>query len=203
MRKWLIQEIENKLDNGISYIDEQDLDESTFEKEFKFNCRICLSGEWDKSDPLISICNWSGTVKYIHINWAKELLKCKMKIRRSEYYICLTWENMKWELWKERLPDKIEIPVDMSNTMKDSNLSLYESTRLVNLIETPEEILEFPYIMMEWLNPAMLKKNTSKIIFFIKMLEEKVIIGRGQAAQVRLPDISISRQHTVIYLTSK
>ncbi|CAI2385719.1 unnamed protein product [Moneuplotes crassus] len=192
-----------KLDNGVSYIDEQDLDESTFEKEFKFNCRICLSGECDKTDPLISICNCSGTVKYIHINCAKELLKCKMKIRRSEYYVCLTWENMKCELCKEKLPDTIEVPVDMSNTMKDSYLSLHESTRLVNLIDTPEEILEFPYIVMECLNSAMLKKNTSKIIFFIKMMEEKVIIGRGQAAQVRLPDISISRQHTAIYLTEK
>jgi len=33
------------------------------------------------------------------------------------------------------------------------------------------------------------------------MIEDKVIIGRGQAAQVRLADISISRQHTTLYLT--
>ena len=33
------------------------------------------------------------------------------------------------------------------------------------------------------------------------MIEDKVIVGRGQAAQVRLADISISRQHTTFYFT--
>ncbi|CAI2358854.1 unnamed protein product [Moneuplotes crassus] len=191
-----------KLELGASYIEDQSLDESTFEKEFKCNCRICLSGECDRADPLISICKCSGTAKYIHLTCAKELLKCKMKIKRSQHYISFTWESMICELCKGKLPDTVEIPTEASNSMKDSNLTLMENTKLVYLIDTPEEILEFPYIMMECLNVSMLKKNSSKIIYFIKMVEEKVIIGRGQAAQVRLADISISRQHTALYLTN-
>lgn len=122
-----------------------------------------------------------------------------MKMRKSEYYISCTWENIVCELCKAKIPDTVEIPSE-PNSMKDSSLTLQENTKIVNLIEVPEEVQEFPYIMMECLNTGMLKKNTAKIIYFVKMVEEKIVVGRGQAAQVRLADISISRQHTTIHL---
>lgn len=71
------------------------------------------------------------------------------------------------------------------------------------MIEVPDEVSDFPYIMMECLNVSLFKKKTSKVIYFIKMVENEVIIGRGQAANVRLADISISRKHTVFHLTKE
>ena len=46
-----------------------------------------------------------------------------------------------------------------------------------------------------------LNKATAKVIYFIKMIEESVVLGRGQIANVRLADISISRKHTTFRLT--
>jgi hypothetical protein len=78
----------------------------------------------------------------------------------------------------------------------DNNITALESSKLVNLIEVPEDVYQSPYLMMECLNVQMFKKKSAKVIYFIKMIEDKVVIGRGQAAHVRLADISISRQHT-------
>jgi E3 ubiquitin-protein ligase DOA10 len=35
-------------------------------------CRICLSENWTKENPLISPCNCNGTMKYIHLKCLSE-----------------------------------------------------------------------------------------------------------------------------------
>ena len=60
------------------FLDKVVVDEINTFNEPMFNCRICLSSEWSKEDPLITPCNCSGTCQYIHLAWVKEWLKSKM-----------------------------------------------------------------------------------------------------------------------------
>lgn len=188
------------IEHGSGYLDEQVYDEEQFGKEPKYTCRICLGWDWDRDDPMVSPCKCIGTVKYIHINCLKELLKSRMNTRKNEYYVSMSWENVFWELCKTKIPDTIHIKYE-SNSMRDSHVTSQEAIKMVHLIEVPEEIWDCPYIMMDCLNVPMFKKNTAKIVYFIRMWESTVVIGRGQSSNVRLADISISRQHTNFHLT--
>jgi len=185
---------------GDGYLEEQQADEESFSKDYKYTCRICLSGEWDKDDPLISACKWSGTCRFIHLACVKECLKSRMTERKTDYYVSLTWDNVFCELCKTKYPDTIQLEYD-SNSMRDSNVTCQEGMKMYHLIDVPEEVSQNPYVMMDWLNVSLFKKKTSKVVYFIKMIQETVIVGRGQAANVRLADISISRQHTNFHLT--
>ena len=55
--------------------------------------------------------------------------------------------------------------------------------------------------MLDCINVTSFRKSSSKVVYFIKMAEETVVLGRGQIANVRLADISISRKHTTFRLT--
>lgn len=39
-----------------------------------YTCRYCMEGESSESDPLISICKCSGSVKYLHLSCLREWL---------------------------------------------------------------------------------------------------------------------------------
>ena len=39
------------------------------------SCRICLSDEQERDNPMISPCKCDGTMKYIHVNCLKEWLQ--------------------------------------------------------------------------------------------------------------------------------
>lgn len=188
------------LEYGSGYLDEQIFDEEQFGKEPKYTCRICLGGECDRDDPMITPCKCIGTVRYIHLSCMKECLKSRMNIRKNEYYVSLTWENVFCELCKTKLPDTLHVKYD-NNSMRDSHITCQEAMKMIHLIDVPEEIGDSPYIMMDCLNVPMFKKNTSKIVYFIKLHESTVIVGRGQSSNVRLADISISRKHTNFHIT--
>jgi hypothetical protein len=130
----------------------------------------------------------------------RELLKSRVLMKNNAFYVSMSWENVFWELCKTKFPDTVELMSNNSN-MVDSHITAQESSKLVNLIEVPEDVYQSPYLMMECLNVQMFKKKSAKVIYFIKMIEDKVVIGRGQAAHVRLADISISRQHSWFHLT--
>lgn len=49
------------------YIDRVVYDEVNTFNEPIYSCRICLSSDCTKEDPLITPCNCSGTVQYIHL----------------------------------------------------------------------------------------------------------------------------------------
>lgn len=121
-------------------------------------------------------------------------------MRSNDYYVSMSWDNVFWELCKTKFPDTIELMCDTSN-IRDSLVTSQETSKFINLIDVPEDVQKSPYLMMECLNVQMFKKKSAKVIYFIKMIEDKIVVGRGQAAHVRLADISISRQHTWFHIT--
>lgn len=50
-------------------------------------CRICLSNNCNIKNPLLSICNCCGSTKYVHFDCLKSWFKCKVKMKKNEYYI--------------------------------------------------------------------------------------------------------------------
>ena len=52
----------------VKIVQERELDPNeVIETEGKHQCRICLASECSQEDPLISPCQCSGTMKYIHL----------------------------------------------------------------------------------------------------------------------------------------
>ena len=45
--------------------------------------RICLSEDSTKDNPLISPWKWSGTMKFIHLDWLKEWLNSKRSEKKG------------------------------------------------------------------------------------------------------------------------
>ena len=109
----------------------------------------------------------------------------------------MAWENISCELWKVRYPDSIIL------RMNDDQTEMSSKDTIIDLIEIDEEESENPYIMLDCINVATFRKESSKVVYFIKMNDKNVILGRGQAANVRLADISISRKHTIFRLSKE
>jgi len=143
--------------------------------------RICLSDlniDEENSNPIISPCKWSGTMKYIHYEWLKAWLNSKGVINRrngGDETVSYVWKSLDWELWKTKFPETF--------TVKNKQISLIN-------IEKPEG----PYIILE-----NMMNNTSRAIYVLGMSNRDTIkIGRGHDSDVRVADISVSRLHALI-----
>ena len=147
------------------------------EKHSKPLCRICLSEEHIKENPLIHPCNCDGTMKYIHLQCLRLLIQSKIKKTETDFCKVLTFKKLECEICKTSFPEKISI--------KGSLYSIIE-------IDKPDK----DYIILE----GLIKENPEeKSIFIIHFKDKKEIkIGRATDANIRLNDISVSRAHAVI-----
>lgn len=187
------------VDYDSGYLEEQLSKSDGFSNDYKFNCRIWLSGECDPDNPLISPCKWSGTMQYIHVDWVKEWLRNKMISKKTEFYTSMAWENIHWELCKTKFPDYVRIK---GKPLNNKHQEYYDEgeDQLIELIDIGEQDNNCPYVMLDCINVTSFRKSSSKVVYFIKMSADTVILGRGQVAHVRLADISISRKHTIFRL---
>ena len=76
----------------------------TFEPGGKQACRICLSDTHTKKDPLISPCQCSGSVQYIHVNCLREWLKTKLETTANGKSTIYTSDTPTCELCKSPFP---------------------------------------------------------------------------------------------------
>lgn len=85
---------------------EKSLDQSfrTENSENKIICRICLNGQDSCINPMLSPCNCSGSVKYIHLKCLHTWIKCKVDESQNENCITLLWKNFKCEICKGVIP---------------------------------------------------------------------------------------------------
>lgn len=140
--------------------------------------RICLSDEAEDGNPLISPCKWSGTMKYIHLNWLKEWLSSKKSEKKGIYFSSYLWENVFWELCKDNFTENVTTQFGVVNILG---------------IETPKS---GNYLLLEALNSGDILKKNTKIVHIIDFKKLKELsVGRGHDNKVRITDISISRLH--------
>ena len=87
----------------------------------QITCRICLDGETEEDDELITPCKCAGTMKYIHFKCLKEWLDSKKTFKESVNSFSCTWKQIECDLCREKFPEII--------FRNDKRLNLFEYTK--------------------------------------------------------------------------
>ena len=137
-------------------------------------CRICLSEISTPIDPLITPCRCAGTMRFIHLNCLKEWLKSKVSSRLSEKGMSYYLKDLTCELCKSNLPAFI--------THNDVKINLLT-------ISFPVK----PYIILEEFKP---ERNVKHGLHVISLNDNEYgTVGRGHDCDIKISDISVSRNH--------
>ena len=144
-------------------------------------CRICYLLNSDIENPLISPCNCSGSMKYIHYKCLKQCIAANLTKKIDVNYKYYSWNNYSCEICKKEYPKYFKI--------KDA---LYP---LIDL-----EINFSSYIICDYALYDDSKKKTSRTGFLVIKInddsdEDIITLGRSQSNRVKLKDISVSRCH--------
>jgi len=166
------QEYNKQCEDDIHYLKHHPIQE--MEENVDINCRICLHSENNEDNLLVSPCNCSGSVQYVHIDCLKHWIKSKCVIKSTGVCTEYSWKSLKCELCHKIFPD----------------IFVYK-TKLIQLID--HERLHPNSILMESL-PR--EGQSEKKMYLITVRPSNIIkIGRGHEVDVRINDISISRFH--------
>lgn len=180
---------DNKISNSVNsklkylYLKLKNINEKRKEKMFK--CRVCFcEGNFEGKNPLISPCNCTGSVKYIHLNCLRKWLtsKINMKCSQTNNIYCYSFKSLECEICKAVIPELVE----------------YRG-KFISLLDFKE--IEPPYLILQTMNQYNpLNKNLDFNIIFVMSFKIKnfLIIGRANNSDIRLSDISVSRNHSVI-----
>ena len=148
-------------------------------------CRICFSeGNFEDKNPLISPCNCTGSVKYIHLNCLRKWLTSKINIKSSPsgniYFY--SFKNLECEICKAIIPEQVE----------------FRGT-IISLLDFKD--VEPPYLLLQTMNQySPQSMNLEYNIIFVMSFKKKnfLMIGRSSNSDIKLNDISVSRSHSVI-----
>ncbi|OMJ65559.1 hypothetical protein SteCoe_37992 [Stentor coeruleus] len=150
-----------------------------------FQCRICLNDDNSIENPLIAPCKCTGSMGLIHLECLQRWLSSKVATRETNNSLSYSWKSLECELCKFKYPDRIQI-----------------KEKIVDLlfIKKPEN----NFIVLESVGPALGgQSNMSKTVNVISFQDRNIIrLGRGHDSDIRLPDISVSRDHANIKFTN-
>ena len=138
-------------------------------------CRICLSEEQSDDNLLISPCDCSGTVKYIHVVCLQEWLRTRLDSDNTGTIRTYHWKNIDCELCKTALP------------------------MVLLLGGYPKALVEInkpgiPFIILE----EACRRERSQIHVISMPIGSKAEIGRNPQCQIVLNDVSVSRNHCAL-----
>lgn len=63
-------------------------------------CRICISGESSKKNPLIAPCNCTGSMKFVHYECLKQWLNRDLNTVRNDNVTSYYWASFECEVCK-------------------------------------------------------------------------------------------------------
>ncbi len=136
-------------------------------------CRFCLCEDNENSNPLITPCKCSGTMKYIHIDCLKNWLKSKITIKNIPHMISYSFKQLHCELCLSPVPIKFKVKNDIFNLID---------------MEKPD----CTYIIIE----QQAKEDQEKTLYLIIFKDRTILrMGRSNDCDVKLNDISVSRHH--------
>ena len=144
-------------------------------------CKICYSEDNDKeNNPLVHLCNCNGGLRFSHFQCIKKWMETKLIKKENEKKTVKSYniKSFNCEICKTPYPFKFKL----------------------NGIKKPFELIEIQkpegcdYIVLESLN-QMKEKCNFKSIHVIQLTGEELIIGRGHESDIRINDISVSRNH--------
>ena len=152
-------------------------------KKQQKSCRICYGENSGKENPLICPCTCKGSMKFIHFlclkNWLNSKIESEIKIHsEEETIISYNKKDIYCELCNTQYPDFIRYNGVFYN------ISFYKP-----------KFKEF--IMFETLRTD---KNKAKYINIVSLDNKNLInIGRSKECDFSIPEISISRFHSIIH----
>lgn len=142
-------------------------------------CRICLMEDNEQSNPLINPCNCIGSVRFIHVECIRKWLKSKITTKMFNFLIVHSFKSLECELCKKAFPEKIKF--------KEEIINIYE-------MQKPEN----NYIMLESISR---EKRENRYLYIIHLKDKQSIkLGRANDSDVRMTDISVSRNHASLRL---
>lgn len=173
-------EIESKPANAA---EEEDANEA--------QCRLCWDTEFDSDNPLIQICQCRGGVEFIHYHCLQSWLKTKEYRQVTTHYTSLYWNQFQCEICKNSLP----------------YVFIYGNRKypLVDIPVVNQDHLILESITLENKHSRMVHILHPKKEYNHRLLDVKHFrIGRGQDCDVKVTDISVSRNHCKIsYINGK
>ena len=141
-------------------------------------CRICLSEEDTKENPMVTPCICAGTMKHIHIACLRQWLISKRTHRFGNIVKTYCWKSLECELCKTTFPN-----------------SVYQE-------KLGEEIELLDYAIPSSMDYIVLESVTQQNIKIIHVIDfemnNEVKVGRAHDADIRITDISVSRVHSFI-----
>ena len=145
----------------------------------KIICRLCYQSESSITDPLISPCNCSGTMKYIHLSCLKHSIKLKYHKKCESIYDMFLFQNYSCEICLSNYPKYIIYKTQVYYLI-DIDLDKFPNYVLCDLtqyIDNNQKISHFGYLMFK--------------------IEDNVplSLGRKKNNHIKLKDISVSRNH--------
>ena len=144
-------------------------------------CKICYSDENDRiNNPLVHLCNCNGGLRFSHYLCIKKWMETKLQIKENEKKTVKSYniKSFNCELCKTPYPFRFIIS------------GIDKPFELINL----DKPVGCDYIILESLN--QMKDNCNiKSIHVIKINNDELIIGRGHESDIRINDISVSRNH--------
>ena len=148
-------------------------------------CRICYMEEEDAlNNPIVQPCRCSGSCRYVHLNCLKQWINTKSCLKVDENELCSVYlfTESECELCKAKLPDLV-----------DHNGKYY------SLLDFSDEFKN--YLILESLT---LDKENNKFLYIICLDNNgEIKLGRGQACDILLSDVSVSRIHSKLIVEGK
>ena len=155
-------------------------------KEKIYKCRICFcEGNFEGINPLISPCKCSGSVKYIHLNCLRKWLTSKIttKVSSLNDICCYVYKTLKCEICQSIIPETAEF-----------------RGKFISLLDFKN--IDSPYIVLQSMYQYNFPNKTTSdinIIFMLSFKSNNIInIGRANNSNIKLTDVSVSRNHARI-----
>ena len=143
-------------------------------------CKICCCDDSEPNNPLISPCKCTGSMRLIHVECLRRWLKSKISSRSSGTVTSYFWSDFSCELCKSALP----------NSVRHNGRSL--DLISINYPSTP-------YMVLEDIRPD---GNECQILHLVDLGPGMAAnLGRGHDCDIRLSDISVSRNHARLRFT--
>ena len=145
------------------------------------NCKFCLCDDSTADNFLISPCKCKGSCEGVHVQCLKQWIDSKVKKEVTGMVVSYNFTKFECEICKEPFPRMV--------TRSSNNFSLEMIT-----IDKPK----IPYCILEGINERKESKEERCLHVIAPENKNSVKIGRGHQCEIRLQDISVSRQHSEI-----
>lgn len=140
-------------------------------------CRICQQDDFDEENPLVSPCGCTGSMKFIHLECLRGWLNTHKIVKESENSVTAIWRVTRCEICHKKYSYFVKV---MGKTLR------------VFLEECKK-----PMLILDALSEEDPTGEALIGIFLNNSL--KTTIGRGNAAEIKIVDITVSRLHASLY----